>query len=232
MADTMTRPVEDHEYERDSIPSEEYRAALVALLGAHAIPVWGWGQRDHYAAKVMDGPSLDQWVLTSNLWAEEERDIWEWEQLVHAVTAESFDSIVGRTNGALATSTPAAIEEWIDLVALCACVDSLGEELVRTFTDSTYGPLKRHARLMVMYKRGQAADGISALRQGIQRDELAPAAVDDVLAKWLAIAREHAALVASSETEADWIELGIATSFDADAAISRVEARFRQHLKE
>jgi len=231
MADTMTRSIEDREYERDSIPSDEYRSALVSLLAVHAVPVWAWGQRDAYASMVMDGPSLDQWVLTSNLWAEAERDLWEWEQLIDAIADEPSDAVVGRVIGSLAQSTPAALESWFDLIGACVTLSGLGEQLVRTFTESSYGPLARHARLMVMYKRGQTADGISAFRQGVQREEFSDADVEATLAKWSDIARTHAEAVAALQGPSRWTELGLATEFDPEAAVREVDSLIRQHLK-
>src|SRR5262245_42170130 len=124
-------------YERDSLPDDGYRRALVALLGAHALPVWGYGQRAVYERYAMEGPSLDHWVRTTGLWAEEERDLWEWETMVAAVTDEAFDAVVTDAVGELAAETVAAVDGWLDMVLLPACVDGLGEELVRTFTSST-----------------------------------------------------------------------------------------------
>ena len=56
----VAAPARPHtSFERDSVPSAAHRAALLSLLGAHAVPVWGWGERGAYAELVMDGPSLE-----------------------------------------------------------------------------------------------------------------------------------------------------------------------------
>src|SRR5438094_67773 len=64
----VAAPARPHtSFERDSVPSAAHRAALLSLLGAHAVPVWGWGERGAYAELVMDGPSLDHIVASAQL---------------------------------------------------------------------------------------------------------------------------------------------------------------------
>src|SRR5438552_620428 len=215
--------------ERDSVPSAPHRAALLSLLGAHAVPVWGWGERGAYAELVMDGPSLDHWVRTAGLWAEAERRSWEWEQMVAALTDESADTIVRRAVGELADRAAGAIEEWIDLVFLPVCLDGLGEELLRTVASSTYGPLERHARRLVRSKRGQCAEGCSSLDEIVASAQLDRARLDDRTERWLELARDFAERTAALEHQTAWIDLGIAQALDPDAAMARVEARLRRH---
>lgn len=219
-------------YERDSVPSPEYRAALVSLLGLHALPVWGWGQRDAYERFAMEGPSLEHWVRTTNLWAEEERDLWEWEQMVAALTDDGFDAVVASAVGDLAAHTIDALEQWVDLVFLAVCVDGLGEELMRTVTASTYGPLERHARRMVMYKRGQCADGCDSLAELVARAQIDRASLVDRATRWLDVARDFAATGRELGTDSGWVELGIAETLDVEGALARVGSRLSKHLGE
>ena len=67
MASTMRDQGAVGVYERDTTPSEKYRAALTALLTTQSVPVWNVGQRDAFGEHVMDGPSLDHWVRTANV---------------------------------------------------------------------------------------------------------------------------------------------------------------------
>src|SRR5438876_577643 len=206
----VAAPARPHtSFERDSVPSPGHRAAVLGLLGAHGVPVWGWGERGAYAELVMDGPSLEQWVRTAGLWAEAERRSWEWEQMVAALTDEPADGIVRQAVGDLADRAVGAIEEWIDLVFLPVCLDGLGEQLLRTVASSTYGPLERHARRLVRSKRGQCAEGCSALDEIVARTQVDRARLDDRAERWLALAREFAEHTAVLERETAWVDLGI-----------------------
>ena len=227
-------------YERDSLPSDEYRGAVLGVLGLHALPVWGWGQRDAYARLAMEGPSLDHWVRTTNLWAEEERDLWEWEQMVASLAdagsvperKDSFDDVVGAAVGDLGARTIGTIEQWVDIVLLAVCVDGLGEELMRTVVASNYGPLERHARRMVMYKRGQCADGCDSLSELVSSAQCDRAVLTDRAALWLDVARDFAASGRALEHEVGWVQLGLAEALDVDGALTRVGARLHRHLEE
>jgi hypothetical protein len=228
----MTADVVPTAVERGTIADDGYRAALVALLGAHAVAVWGYGQRVAYEEFVMTGPSLDHWVRTGNLWAEEERDLWEWEQIVGAVTDRPFDDVVRGSLGDLADRVTAELHEWIDLVLLAVCVDGLGEELVRTMAASSYAPLQRHARVMVTYKRGQCADGVTGLADVVR---LAQLDLDHVRARaevWSALTRQLADAVVAAEAASGWVAHGIATPLDAPAAVYRTLARLTARLEE
>lgn len=218
-------------FERDSVPGTAHRASLLALLGAHAMPVWGWGQRGAYAELVMDGPSLDHWVRTAGLWAEAERRLWEWEQMVAALTDEPADDMVRRAVGDLADRAVGAIEEWIDLVFLPVCLDGLGEQLLRTVASSTYGPLERHARRLVRSKRGQCAEGCSSLDEIVANAQVDRARLDERAERWLALARDFAERTTVLERETAWVDLGIAQALDPDTAMAGVEARLRTHLR-
>jgi 1,2-phenylacetyl-CoA epoxidase catalytic subunit len=232
MAEATLAEHERASYERDSMPSVEYRSALVTLLGLHALPVWGWGQRDAYARFTMEGPSLDHWVRTTNLWAEEERDLWEWEQMVVSVTDDAFDDVVSAAVGDLATRAIDAIEQWVDTVFLAICVDGFGEELMRTVAVSTYGPLERHARRMVMYKRGQCADGCDSLAELVADAQLDRAVLLERADLWLDVVREFAAAARRLEADTGWVQLGLAEALDVEGAVARVGARLRARLEE
>lgn len=232
MADTKLAEHERVIYERGSLPSDEYRGALLAVLGLHALPVWGWGQRDAYARFAMEGPSLNHWVRTTNLWAEEERDLWEWEQMVSPLTDAGFDDVVTAAVGDLAARTVGAIEQWTDMVLLAVCVDGFGEELMRTVSASSYGPLERHARRMVMYKRGQCADGCDSLRELVVDAQCDRAVLVDRAALWLDVARDFAAVGRALEQEIGWVQLGVAETLDVEGSLARVGARMQAHLEE
>jgi 1,2-phenylacetyl-CoA epoxidase catalytic subunit len=180
----------------------------------------------------MEGPSLDHWVRTTNLWAEEERDLWEWEQMVASLTEDAFDDVVAAAVGDLAPRTIGAIEQWVDTVFLAICVDGLGEELMRTVAASTYGPLERHARRMVMYKRGQCADGCDSLAEVVAGAQLDRAVLLDRADLWLDLVRDFAAGVPVLEADTGWMQLGIAEALDVEGALARVGTRLRAYLEE
>jgi hypothetical protein len=232
MAEAKLAEHERVSYERDSLPSDEYCSAVLAVLGFHALPVWGWGQRDAYASFAMEGPSLDHWVRTTNLWAEEERDLWEWEQMVASLTDDSFDEVVSAAVGDLAARTIGTIEQWVDLVLLAVCIDGIGEELMRTVAASNYGPVERHARRMVMYKRGQCADGCDSLSELVTSAQCDRAVLTDRAALWLDLARDFATSGCALEHEVGWVQLGLAEALDVDGALTRVGARLHRHLEE
>jgi hypothetical protein len=219
-------------YESTTRPHGAYDAALLQLLGAHAVPVWGWSEESAYAELAMAGPGLDHWVRTTNLWAEQERRAWEWAQLVGAVTDADPARVVTAAVGGLAADALAAVEAWIDIVFLAVCIDGLGEELVRTLTASTYAPLARHAKHLVMFKRGQCADGCNSLAEVVRESQIERAVVDERAAAWLDLARRFATRTTALESETGWVELGIAAALDTDGALTRVEHRLRAHLGE
>jgi hypothetical protein len=218
--------------ERGTITDDAYRASLVALLGAHAIPVWGFGQREAYGELVMTGPSLDHWVRTGGLWAEQERDLWEWEQLVAGVTDQGPADIVRAAVGELADRVAGELVEWIDLALLAVCLDGLGEELVRTLVSSSYGPLRRHASVMVTYKRGQCADGCTGLSDVVRLRQLDLHHVRARAEVWTALTRDAAAAVADAERGAGWVERAIAAPLDVEGALHRSLGRLTARLEE
>ena len=222
---------EEQVYERATIPDDRYRTAVAVVLGVHAQPVWCWGERDLYATKVMDGPGLATWVLTAGLWAEAERRAWDWEQLVAGVGPSGSESLVTGAGDVLCRRTVASVDGWVDLMLLAACVDGVGEELASTLRGSTYGPLRRHAGTLAMFKRAQSADGCVAVRTALRDHGLPPTAVDDALPQWLDLARRHVSAVADAEARAGWVDLGIATPLDAALALRRVEARLQSQLE-
>jgi hypothetical protein len=218
-------------YERDTIPDKDgYRPALIELLGVHAMPVWGWCEQMAYEEFAMAGPDLDHWVRTTNLWAEQERRSWEWHQLIGAVTEEQPDAVVGRAAGTVAAAAAAALASWIDMVFLAVCLDGLGEELVRTLEQSTYAPLRRSARTLVMFKRGQCADGCDSLAEVVRDRQFDREIVGARADVWMDIARSFATRTVELEAETCWVDMGIATALDVDDALERVEARMRKQV--
>lgn len=219
-------------FERSDLTDDTVRDSLVALLGAHAIAVWGYGQRDAYSEWVMAGPGLDHWVRTGNLWAEQERNLWEWEQMVAGLTDTDPDAVVAAALGDVATRFGDELRSWIDLMLCAAYIDGLGEALVRSLDESAYAPLRRHAQVMVMYKRGQYADGVTALGEVATLGQLP---VDDVAARrrvWAELAREMADVIATVQNSAGWVAFGLAAPIQADETLDRVDARLDEHFQE
>src|SRR5439155_18586520 len=83
----------------------------------------------------------------------------------------------------LCRRTVASVGGWVDLMLLAACVDGVGEEMASTLRGSSYGPLRRHAGTLAMFKRAQSADGCIAVRTALLDYCLSPAAVVDALLK-------------------------------------------------
>ena len=102
------------------------------------------------------------------------------------------------------------------MVLLAVCVDGFGEELMRTVSASSYGPLERHARRMVMYKRGQCADGCDSLRELVVDAQCDRAVLVDRAALWLDVARDFAAVGRALEQEIGWVQLGVAETLDVE----------------
>lgn len=217
-------------FERTDVPNELI-PALRSILGAHAMPVWGWGQRPQYERLVMEGPSLDQWVRTAGLWAEMERMCWEWEQLVAGLALGDRDSLVSGVTGDLAERTVAAQQDWVDLMFRAVALGTVGEFAVRALSESSYAPLKRYARTMVAYKRGQTADGGDAIRETVSLRQLDGAGIEERATVWQALAVEHAELINSEETAYSWVNGALAMPFDLLAARNEVEARLDKYLR-
>lgn len=218
-------------FEWADVPDDSTLDALLWLLGAHAVPVWSWGQRQAYEELVMAGPGLDQWVRTAGLWAESERMAWEWEQLVRHLTDREPEEVAAAL-GPLAGETAAASATWLDLMIRAASLDALGEHLVRTVRSSRYLPLQRHAHTMVAYKRGQAADGCDSLHEVVQKRQCDPGLVAERVGAWRALARRHGELVVSAQREHRWPALGLADPFDLDGALAQVDARLDRYLED
>jgi hypothetical protein len=140
------------------------------------------------------------------------------------VVRGSLGELPGRVTGEL--------REWIDLVLLAVCVDGLGEELVRTLAESSYAPLQRHARVMVTYKRGQCADGVTGLGDVVRLRQLD---LDHVRARagvWTALTHELADAVIAAEQEAGWVAHGIARPLDRTGALERTLGRLTARLED
>ena len=181
MAEAKLAEHERVSYERELVPSDAYRDAVLAVLGLHALPVWGWGQRDAYArgsrwkgrvsttgfARPTSGRRRSATSGSGSRWS-------------HRSPTRSVE----RKAGSMTSSPPQSetlpharsVRSSSGSTWCCSpvCVDGIGEEMVRTVAASNYGPLERHARRMVMYKRGQCADGCDSLSELVTRCAVRP----------------------------------------------------------
>jgi hypothetical protein len=209
-------------YERASIPDEDYRSALLALLAAQAAPVWGVGQQEPYEAFVMDGASLEHWVRMSGVWAEVERNVWQ------------LQTLLERLGGGPIPSSPLmedAIESWVDLLFTEVIVDNLGRAMVQACQHSSYAPLARIARLLAFSKMGAFASGVVGLREAASRRQVPATVLRDRAGRWLDIGSALAQQIDEAQRQAGWVTLDIAATVDTDAAISEAEANIDQLLE-
>lgn len=205
--------------ENDSLDDPTYRAALADVLGAHALPVWGWGQRAAFETFVMSGPSLNAHVLTSGMWAEQERNLWQWEQIVTHGLGVAGDDLVANAIGDSARMAD-GIDTWLDLMVFAIAVKTVGTVLAGTLVESSYGPLRRMAGTIRMSAHAQALDAISALRdRSFDRHDLERAG-----ARWQA---ETGALVRHIDAlQPQWNDLALATPFDTSTVIASIDRAF------
>ena len=218
----------DATFERDSIPSDTYRLELTTMLAVHALPVWGWGQRTVYEDLLMSGPNLTQYVRTANLWAEQERALWQWEQLMQGLNAR-HDTIVAEVCGGLPGELVGAVHDWLDLMLLAALIDGIGEHMARTLERSSYGPLRRLAPQVLRNKRGQSSEGWTALREFSGEGPSQAREVRSRGVQWLdrAGALLHAA--GQLETKSAWMPHSIASPLGVTGVIDRAVTRL-EHL--
>ncbi|MEO5837625.1 MAG: hypothetical protein ABIQ73_03630 [Acidimicrobiales bacterium] len=218
-------------YERDSTPSEAYRAALTALLTTQSVPVWNVGQREMYGEHVMDGPSLDQWVRTANVWAELERNVWEFGNIAAAAgISVTDDHVDGPWTNLLGRITEAE-NSWLGLVFSLCYLDSIGHAMIRQCAQSNYGPLIRASRLGPNAKWGMVATGLLSLGDVVALDQLPRADVLDARAQWHALCAEVLQIVVAQETSNRWVSEGIAAPIDADQVLAAADARVATRLE-
>jgi hypothetical protein len=209
-------------YERVSIPDDNYRSALLALLAAQAVPVWGVGQQQPYEAFVMDGASLEHWVRMSGVWAEVERNVWQLHTLLERLGGGPIPP---------SQLLEDAIEGWVDLLFTEVIVDNLGRAMVRACQHSSYAPLTRIARLLAFSKMGAFASGVVGLREAVSRQQVPATVLRERAARWLDIGTALAQQIDESQRRAGWVALDIAAMVDTGAAISEAEANVNQLLE-
>ena len=218
-------------YERDTTPSEEYRDALTALLATQSVPVWNVGQRDMYGEHVMNGPSLDHWVRTANVWAELERNVWEFANLAAAAGVPVTDDEVGGPWTGLSRRVAESQNSWLGLVFSLCYLDSIGHAMIRQCAESNYGPLLRAARVGPNGKWGMVATGLLCLGDLVAHDELPRADVLDARAHWRALSDDVLRVVTSQETSNRWVSEGIAAPIDATQVLAAADARVAIRLE-
>jgi hypothetical protein len=232
----MASTVRDHPdavgvYERGTTPSEEYRAALAALLTTQSVPVWSVGQRDSFCEHVMNGPSLEHWVRTANVWAELERNVWEFGNLAAAagipVTDGQVDGPWTDLSGRIAESQ----SSWLGLVFSLCYLDSIGHALIRQCATSNYGPLLRASRRIPNSKWGMVVTGLLSVSEVVENDQLPRADVLDARAQWQALSADVMRVVVSQEASGRWADNGIAAPIDAEQVMVSADERVAIRLE-
>jgi len=231
----MTSTTREHQdaagaYERATTPSKEYRTALTALLTTQSVPVWNVGQRDMYGEHVMDGPSLDHWVRTANVWAELERNVWEFTNLAAAagiaVTDDRADGPWSDLSGRIAELE----RSWLGLVFSLCYLDSIGHAMIRQCAQSNYGPLLRASRPGPNAKWGMVTTGLLSLGEVVALDQLPRAEVYAARAKWQALSADVMQVVVAQEASHRWVSEGIAAPIDAEQVLAVADARVATRL--
>ena len=232
----MASAVRDHPdavgaYERDTTPSEEYRAALAALLATQSVPVWNAGQRDSFGEHVMNGPSLDHWVRTANAWAELERTVWDFGNIASAAGLVVTDGrVVGPwtdLSGRIAESQ----SSWLGLVFSMCYLDSIGHAMIQQCATSSYGPLLRASRRISNSKWGMVVTGLLSVSEIVEQNQLPRADVLDTRAQWHALADDVLGVVVAQETTGHWTDEGISATIDAEQVLTAAEARVASRLE-
>jgi hypothetical protein len=217
-------------YERDSTPSEAYRAELTALLTTQSLPVWNVGQRDSFGEHVMDGPSLDQWVRTANVWAELERNVWEFGNIAAAAgLSVAHDHLDGPWTD-LYERIVDLQSSWLGLVFSLCYLDSIGHAMIRLCAQSNYGPLLRASRPGPNAKWGMVTTGLLSLGEVVALDQLPRAEVHAARAKWQALSAEVLRIVVAQEARHRWVSEGIAAPIDAEQVLAAADARVSTRL--
>jgi hypothetical protein len=218
-------------YERDTTPSGEYRAALTTLLTTQSVPVWNVGQRDSYCEHVMNGPSLDHWVRTANVWAELERNVWDFGNIAAAAGIPVTDGQVDGPWTGLSRRIAESQSSWLGLVFSLCYLDSIGHAMIRQCAESNYGPLLRASRLGPNGKWGMVATGLLCVSEIVEHDQLSRADVLDTRAQWIALSDEVLRVVSSQEASGRWVDHGIAAPIDAEQVLAAADARVASRLE-
>ena len=218
-------------YERETTPSEAYRAALTALLTTQSVPVWNLGQRDSYGEHVMDGPSLDQWVRTANVWAELERNVWEFTNLAAAAGISVTDDHVDGPWNDLLGRIAERQSSWLGLVFSLCYLDSIGHAMIRLCARSNYGPLRRASRPGPNAKWGMVATGLLCLDEVVALEQLPRATVRAARAQWHALSGDVLQIVVAQEARHQWVSEGIAGPIDAEQVLAVADARVAGRLE-
>jgi hypothetical protein len=211
-------------FERETIPDDGYRHALTAILVSQALPAWNIDQRDAYAEHTMDGPSLDHWVRTTNVWAELERRVWEFDHLAESAGLQDSHAVVASSWRTIATLVEAAEQDWLGLVFSMCYLDGVGHALVRACNASTYGPLLRTARLATNGKWGVVASGLVGLGEVVRLDQASTAELAERRATWRALAAEILDVAVAAQSVLD-DRFGIAEPVDRDEVLATIDAR-------
>jgi hypothetical protein len=214
-----------------SLPGDEYRSALLALLAAQAVPVWGVGQQQSYEAFVMDGASLEHWVRMSGMWAEVERNVWQLDRLLARLGVDSVDDLTSSVPPKSRQLVEEATESWVDLLFTELVVDNLGTAMVRACAHSSYAPLMRIARLLVFSKVGAFTSGVVGIREVVSRRQVPTSVLRDRATRWLDIGSTLAEQIEQLQQTAGWVGLDIATHLDTGSALSDTEANINQLLE-
>jgi hypothetical protein len=210
--------------ERETIPDDGYRSALMAVLVSQALPLWNVDQRDAYAEHTMDGPSLDHWVRTTNVWAELERRVWEFDHLAESAGLHDSHAEVATCWRATADRVEAAEQDWLGLVFSMCYLDGVGHALVQACHASTYGPLLRTARLATNGKWGVVASGLVGLGEVVRLDQAPPAELAERRATWRELAAQMLTVAVAAQS-AIGDRHGITDLVDAEATLAAVDAR-------
>lgn len=225
----MASTVRDHDavgaYERDTTPSEEYRVALTALLTTQSVPVWNVAQRDAFGEHVMSGPSLDHWVRTANVWAELERNVWEFGNVAAAAGIPVTDGQVDGPWSGLSGRVAQAQGSWLGLVFSLCYLDSIGHAMIRQCAQSNYGPLLRASRPGPNAKWGMVATGLLCLGEVVALDQLPRADVLDARGQWHALSADVLRIVIAQEASNRWVSEGIAAPIDAEQVLVAADER-------
>ena len=218
-------------YERDSTPSEEYRAALTALLTTQSVPVWNVGQRDSYCEHVMNGPSLDHWVRTANVWAELERNVWDFANMAAAAGIPVTDDRVDDPWTDLSGRISGSQSSWLGLVFSLCYLDSIGQRMIRQCAQSNYGPLLRTARPGPNSKWGMVATGLLCLGEIVALDQLPRSDVLDARVQWRSLSDDVLRVVIEQEASGRWVGEGIAAPIEAEQVLAAADARVATRLE-
>jgi hypothetical protein len=218
------------EFERDTIPHDAYRDALTSILVSQALPGWNVDQRDAYAEHTMDGPSLDHWVRTTNVWAELERRVWEFDHLAESAGLADSHADVARLWSGVAARVEAVEQDWLGLVFSMCYLDGVGHALVHACRASTYGPLLRTARLATNGKWGVVASGLVGLGEVVRLEQASPAELADQRATWKSLAAVMLDIAVTAQS-ALGDRYGIAAPVDAGDVLTTIDARVENALE-